>query len=464
MIMLQWCKTQVICFIVLLYISTFLIHKGSVLSRTIQKSNRNSLFKGLFLLAGLAVFFDGITAYTVNYLEQIPVKANLLLHLGLFISYESFTVLLFWYWISATVEIPKRKWLVAAYTFPGMLAVCLTTFFLPKLQFLKGQYTYYSMGISVYICYSCVVIYSVLTITIITAKYRYISRNKRKGLVVTLTVSVAILSLQGIFPEALVSCVAVMLVVISIYLNMENPAIYGMEHYQREMVMGFTTLIENKDDNTGGHIRRSSAYVVLIAENLKKNGKYKALITKDYIDNLAQSAPMHDIGKIGVPDAILQKPEKLTGKEFEKMKEHPALGGKIVKNTFGHLFNGDYENMAFQVARYHHEKWNGGGYPEGLKGLDIPLCARIMAVADVFDAVSAKRCYREALPIKECYKIIQNGRGVDFDPDIVDAFMMDTDKIEKIYYGKDWSMLEQEDGKSKVRSILQRLIYRRKGK
>lgn len=92
--------------------------------------------------------------------------------------------------------------------------------------------------------------------------------------------------------------------------------------------------------------------------------------------------------------------------------------------------------MAFQVARYHHEKWNGKGYPEGLKGLDIPLCSRIMAVADVFDAVSAKRCYRDAMPLEECYQIILKGRGTDFDPNIVDAFMMDRGKIEEIYYSK----------------------------
>lgn len=143
---------------------------------------------------------------------------------------------------------------------------------------------------------------------------------------------------------------------------------------------------------------------------------------------------MHDVGKIGIPDAILQKPGKLTTEEFEKMKEHPVIGGKIIKDTFSHLFNGEYENMAFQVAMYHHEKWNGKGYPEGLSGTQIPLCARIMAVADVFDAVSAKRCYRDAMPLKQCYSIIESGRGEDFDPDIVDAFMMNREKIEEIYY------------------------------
>ena len=111
------------------------------------------------------------------------------------------------------------------------------------------------------------------------------------------------------------------------------------------------------------------------------------------------------------------------------------MGGDIIQETFGHLFDGEYENMAFQVAMYHHGKWNGKGYPEGLSGTDIPLCARIMAVADVFDAVSAKRCYRDALPLEECYKIIEQGRGEDFDPDVVDAFMMDKERIEEVYFG-----------------------------
>ena len=214
---------------------------------------------------------------------------------------------------------------------------------------------------------------------------------------------------------------------------MENPAIHGLEHYHYEMVMGFATLVENKDDNTGGHIRRSSAYAQMIAKNLRKNKKYKNQITKDFLDNLVQSAPMHDIGKIGIPDAILQKPGKLTEEEFEKMKEHPVIGGKIIEDTFGHLFNGEYENMAYQVAMYHHEKWNGKGYPTGLRETEIPLSARIMAVADVFDAVSAKRCYRDAMPLETCYDIIKRGRGTDFDPDIVDAFFADKSKIEEIY-------------------------------
>ena len=436
MVILQWCKTQIMCILLLVYIGIIYIKEGNALNRITRKSNCNRIFDCFFVVSELAVLFDGITACTVNFLEQVPRTVNLLLHLGMFVSYEFYVTLLFLYWVSVTVGMPKRKWVKAAYILPSIIAICMTIFFIPEVEFVPGQYTNYSMGRAVYICFISVVVYCVLTVGIIVTKHRYIPQRKRNSLATTLVFIIIIMMQQVIFPEALVSSIALMMTTISIYLNMENPAIHGLEHYHHEMVMGFATLVENKDDNTGGHIRRSSAYAVLIAKNLRKNKEYKSLMTKDYIDNLAKSTPMHDIGKIGIPDAILQKPGKLTPEEFETMKEHPIIGGKIIKDTFGHLFNGEYESMAFQVAMYHHEKWNGKGYPEGLAEADIPLCARIMAVADVFDAVSAKRCYRDAMPLEECYDIIMNGRGVDFDPDIVDAFMMNKDKVEEIYYRK----------------------------
>ena len=436
MIILQWCKTQIMCLLILIYIGITYIREGNNLKKISKKNNCNFIFDILFVVAELAVLFDGITACTINFPEQIPLTVNLLVHLGMFVFYEIFVTLLFLYWVFETVGIPKRKWIMAVYILPSIISICLTIYFIPELKFIPGQYTNYSMGTAVYISFICVALYCVLTIAVIIIKCRNIPKKKRKALSTTLIFIVIIMVLQIFSPESLVTCIAAMMVMISIYINMENPAIHGLEHYHHEMVMGFATLVENKDDNTGGHIRRSSAYAVLIAQNLRKNEKYKNLITKDFIDNLAQSAPMHDIGKIGIPDAILQKPGKLTAEEFDTMKKHPVIGGKIIKDTFGHLFNGEYENMAFQVARYHHEKWNGKGYPDGLSGLGIPLCARIMAVADVFDAVSAKRCYRDAMPLEECYNIIANGRGIDFDPDIVDAFMLDRDKVEEIYYSE----------------------------
>lgn len=439
MIILQWCKTQIMCLLLLSYIGIIYVREANNLNRLTKKSNCNYIFDLFFIVSEMAVLFDGITACTINFLELVPTWVNLVLHLAMFVSYEIYVALLFLYWVSVTIGIPKGKWIRAAYILPNVIAVCLTIYFLPNLKFIQGEYTNYSMGESVYICFGSVAIYCVLTVLVIITKHRSIPEKKKKSLATTLEFILIIMLLQIVFPESLISCMAAVLATCSVYMNMENPAIRGLEHYHSEMVMGFATMVENKDDNTGGHIRRSSAYAVLIARNLSKNKKYRNQITKDYLDNLAQSAPMHDVGKIGIPDAILQKPGKLTNEEYDKMKEHPLIGGKIIKDTFGHLFNGEYENMAFQVAMYHHEKWNGKGYPEGLSGTDIPLCARIMAVADVFDAVSAKRCYRDAMPLEECYDIIHNGRGVDFDPDVVDAFMMNKHEIEEIYFNKNSS-------------------------
>ena len=123
----------------------------------------------------------------------------------------------------------------------------------------------------------------------------------------------------------------------------------------------FATLVENKDGSTGGHIKRSTAYVKLLAEEMRNRGYYKGFLTKDYIRNLCQAAPMHDIGKIAVPDVVLQKPGRLTPEEFEIIKKHTVDGGKIIGETFGTLGNEEYTEMAYQVERYHHEKWNGKG-------------------------------------------------------------------------------------------------------
>ncbi len=169
-------------------------------------------------------------------------------------------------------------------------------------------------------------------------------------------------------------------------------AVKGMSRYHNEMVMGFATLVENKDGSTGGHIKRTSLYVELLAKELLNRGLYKDILTPEYVENLRKAAPMHDIGKIAVPDSILQKPGKLTDEEYEIMKLHSIRGGEIIKETFGNLEDETYTQMAYEVARFHHEKWNGKGYPDSLKRKEIPLCARIMAIADVFDAISQKRC------------------------------------------------------------------------
>ena len=244
--------------------------------------------------------------------------------------------------------------------------------------------------------------------------------------------------LWGIIPRAMVLiAVAIIFTMLCLrtvaLLTNLTKASDELSHYHEEMVMGFATLVENKDGSTGGHIKRTTMYVKLLAEELQKRGLYQDILSDEYVKNLCMAAPMHDVGKISIPDVVLQKPGKLTAEEFEIIKTHTASGGRIIQDTFGHLGHKQYTQMAYEVARYHHEKWNGKGYPEGLKRKEIPLCARIMAIADVFDAVSEKRCYRDAMPLDACFDIILEGSGQDFEPMLVEAFLDIREEIEKAH-------------------------------
>ena len=209
-----------------------------------------------------------------------------------------------------------------------------------------------------------------------------------------------------------------------------------LSNMQSGMITFMAEVVENRDDNTGGHIRRTAKYVEIISKELKRKGMYSDILTDRYMEDMVVSAPLHDIGKIHIPDAVLNKPGKLTDEEFEIMKTHTTAGEELLKHAKEDLGESEYLNMAVEMAAYHHEKWNGKGYPYGKSGEDIPLCARIMAVADVFDALTSKRCYKSAMPLEKAYSIIKEGSGTHFDPLIVDAFFSASEEIEK--------MLEEE--------------------
>lgn len=200
---------------------------------------------------------------------------------------------------------------------------------------------------------------------------------------------------------------------------------------QHNIIITMADIVESRDENTGGHIRRTAEYVRIIAEKLREKGQYSDILTDRYVDDMVVAAPLHDMGKIHVSDTILNKPGKLDDKEFTIMKTHTTYGRDMLEHAVENLGAFSYLNMAVLMAGYHHEKWNGRGYPEGLSGQDIPLCARIMAVADVFDALVSKRCYKAAMPLEKAYSIIREESGNTFDPVIVDAFFDSTDDIEK---------------------------------
>ena len=195
-----------------------------------------------------------------------------------------------------------------------------------------------------------------------------------------------------------------------------------VSNMQSGMITFMAEVVENRDDNTGGHIRRTAEYVECIAKELKRQGIYSDILTDRYLSDMVVAAPLHDIGKIHIPDAVLNKPGKLTEDEFEVMKTHTTAGEGLLTHAKMELGESGYLNMAVEMAAYHHEWWNGKGYPYGISGEEIPLCARIMAVADVFDALTSKRCYKDAMPFEKAYAIIREESGTHFDPAVVEAF------------------------------------------
>lgn len=214
-----------------------------------------------------------------------------------------------------------------------------------------------------------------------------------------------------------------------------------LENSRRDLIHCLARAAEYRDDDTGQHVLRVGRYTRLIAQSLG--------LPEEIVETLEQAALLHDIGKIGIPDAVLLKPGRLTEDEFEMMQKHPGFGKRILTS-----FNTDEEktiqrhaqvgahilevgssrilDMARTIALTHHERWDGSGYPLGLKGADIPLVGRIVAVADVFDALSSRRSYKQAFPLDECFRIMQESRGTHFDPQVLDAFLGIRDQVVQV--------------------------------
>ena len=194
-------------------------------------------------------------------------------------------------------------------------------------------------------------------------------------------------------------------------------------HMQDGLIITMADLVESRDSDTGAHVQKTAAYVKIIVEGLNKKGYYAEKISPKFISDVVRSAPLHDIGKINIPDSVLNKPGKLTDEEFEIMKTHTTAGRKIIEKAIDTLGGENYLKEARNMAAYHHERWDGRGYPEGLHGEVIPLSARIMAVADVFDALTSPRVYKPAFPLDKALAIIMEGSGSQFDAKCVEVFM-----------------------------------------
>ncbi|HOW51986.1 MAG TPA: response regulator [bacterium] len=197
-------------------------------------------------------------------------------------------------------------------------------------------------------------------------------------------------------------------------------------------IIALAKLAESRDDDTGKHIERVQIFCRLIAERMSEIGMFRDRIDRAFIENIFYAAPLHDVGKVGISDLILLKPGKLTPEEFEIMKTHSMIGWKTLQAVCEKYPRNSFLAMGRVVARHHHERWDGNGYPDKLKGDAIPLEARIMAVADVYEALRARRCYKEPFDHEKSRRILTEGGGTQFDPAVIDAFLAREKEFDRI--------------------------------
>lgn len=196
-----------------------------------------------------------------------------------------------------------------------------------------------------------------------------------------------------------------------------------IDNMQVSTIIGMANLIESRDGNTGQHVKNTATYVGMIANAALEAGLYPETITPHFVELAQKAAPLHDIGKIGVPDQVLNKPGPLTPEEQAIMQTHASEGGKIVRRILEGVTEPDYTEIAADIASYHHERWDGTGFPEGLKGEEIPVAARIMAIADVYDALVSERVYKDPVPVDEALDFIEKETGTHFDPQLAPLFV-----------------------------------------
>jgi len=206
-----------------------------------------------------------------------------------------------------------------------------------------------------------------------------------------------------------------------------------IEESHLSTILAMVKLTEYRDVGTGMHIERTRTLCRMLAAKLAEHPEYDGLLSPEYSETIYNAAPLHDVGKVGVPDGILLKPGRLTEDEWEVMKTHSEIGAETLREVRKKYVSNAFVNMGIEIARFHHEKWDGSGYPEGRKGEAIPLSARIMAVADVYDALRTRRPYKEPFSHEESFSILQKDSGSHFDPLLIEVFAQLEDEIKELY-------------------------------
>jgi len=271
---------------------------------------------------------------------------------------------------------------------------------------------------------------AVCAVVTFSVGWKNMSHRERRPIVAFLVSQGSIALIQSFFPRFLILGLGNAITEAFIYKSL---IVHEKNKVHNDTINSFAEIIEAREKNTGEHIKRTKKYVQIISDELLKINYDRKLINKDWTNRLSQAAALHDLGKLPIPNAVLSKPGKLTDEEYALIKKHPEFGASIIKDSLNKIGDPLFQELAWEMAYTHHEKWDGTGYPRGLKGDEIPLSGQIMAVADVFDAVSQKRCYRAAMTLDESFSIIANGIGTHFNPDIAKAFIKARPVVERAY-------------------------------
>lgn len=364
---MQFVKLQLGCLLAIAYIEI------SYIRATMKgKIPCNPFFDALLAVAPWAVFFDGLTAWTVNHMDIVPEFWNRSAHLLFFLSMDLTVLITTGYIYDRLLGFRNQEKEGLLLGLPGTVSLILIIAGMGELVYIPGKTTWYSMGFPVYVCYGTVILYYGSILYFVITRRRFLPRDKLLGTLSFIVIAGIILAVQVIFPEVLLTSLFPTLLLLGIYMDFENPFLRKVTMQRDEMVNGFATMVECRDNDTGGHINRTRGYVDLMLGKMRYDRRYRAILNREYLENVS---------------------------------------------------NADFRQIAYEVARFHHEKYNGSGYPDGLKGEEIPLHARVMAIADVFDEVSQRRCYRDAMSVEESFSILEKGSGSDFDPNIVRIFL-----------------------------------------
>lgn len=423
-------KLQIGCMVIVLLVLVLYFRE-----RHEQKNvKRMKCFERLLIFSLLYFVLDIATVYTVNHLDTVPVAVNNVLHL-LYLWVIDRCLLDVFLYVATMLEVPlvTNSWKRRAFL-PHYAGSLLMLLGIGQIEYVEGVISNYSMGFPLVVCYGMVIYYLGLAYYVWKKYKDNLPKHSRVNFLICVPVFVGAILIQMVVPDALITSLAITAIILVAYCAMENAASSELIQYHEEVIYAFADVIEGRDGSTGEHVKRTVAYVRIIVEALKENGIYVESLDNEYMEFLLRAAPMHDFGKIAVSDTVLQKPGRLTEEEYEAIKTHTVKGADMIKTSLASLEEPGYITIAWQVARHHHERWDGAGYPDGLYGEKIPLCARVVAVADVFDAVSQDRCYRPAMSLDESFAIIEQGAGTQFDPLIAEAFLRMRDKVEAVFY------------------------------